>query len=246
VAGDIINRGPRPLACWQLVQQRQQADGWLVLGGNHEEFVVKLAEENHPADDHQFEFYQPVYWTAQKMQTEIPALAALPDQQSLAAPDSSEVRFVHASMRGNRDGIYPETPDDVLRKQIVPPPPVFCVGHTHRPLIRQIDNTLVVNVGAVGLPFDGDACPSYARLTWQSNQWQATIPRIAYDLQLARQDFYDSGYVEEGGPLTRIMLYELMYARSLLYVWTVRYQRPVLEGRLSMTDAVDEYMATVA
>ncbi|NJM39988.1 MAG: metallophosphoesterase, partial [Anaerolineae bacterium] len=40
VAGDIVNRGPRPAECLALVQQRRQTDGWLVVRGNHEDYVV--------------------------------------------------------------------------------------------------------------------------------------------------------------------------------------------------------------
>jgi hypothetical protein len=58
-------------------------------------------------------------------------------------------------MLGNRSGIYPVMSDDELREKIEPASSLFCVGHTHLPLIRRLDHTLVVNAGAVGLPFDG-------------------------------------------------------------------------------------------
>lgn len=250
VAGDIVNRGPRPTKCLHLVQEKAQNDGWLLLGGNHEDFVVKLADElsknGHPANKNQYEFYRPVYWTSEKMMDDIEALRALPFQQSITAPNGDEVRIVHASMRGNRDGIYPETPAKVLRQQIAPPPAVFCVGHTHRPLIRQMDNTLVVNVGSAGLPFDGDTRPSYARLTLSKGKWQAEITRVQYNFQQAELDYFRSGFSKQGGPLTRIMLNELRSARSLLFMWTKHYENLVLSGQISMAEAVHDYLISLA
>ena len=36
VAGDVANRGPRPVECLAFVQERQRSAGWLVVRGNEE------------------------------------------------------------------------------------------------------------------------------------------------------------------------------------------------------------------
>lgn len=251
VAGDIVNRGPRPAQCLHFVQRKAQDKGWLLLGGNHEDFVVKLADElvaqnETPLDKNRYEFYRPVYWTSEKVMEDISTLRTLPFKQSITAPNGDEIRIVHASMRGNRDGIYPETPAHVLRLQIDPPPAVLCVGHTHRPLIRRLDDTLVVNVGSAGLPFDGDTRPSYARISFAKNQWHAEIKRVAYNFQQAELDYFRSGFSKQGGPLTRVMLNELRSARSLLFVWTKRYEKLILSGQISMAEAVHDYLISLA
>ncbi len=251
VAGDIVNRGPRPVECFQTVQEKVAGDRrWLALGGNHEDYVIALAEElldtRHPIPTTRYAAFRPVYWTSEKLLDDVPALAALPFQLSIDAPDGSEVRVVHASMRGNRDGIYPTTSDRTLATQIAPAPPLFCVGHTHRPLIRSIDGTLVVNVGSVGLPFDGDTRASYGRFQWRGNHWEAEIRRVAYDLQQAERDFMQTGFSDEGGPLTQVMLSELRSARSLLYVWSKHYESLVMAGKMTVEQAVDDYLISLA
>ena len=75
--------------------------------------------------------------------------------------------MVHGSMRGTRDCIFPETPDETLREQIAPAPRLFVVGHTHMPLVRTIDETLVVNVDRLVCRSMVDSRVSYAQLTWQ-------------------------------------------------------------------------------
>lgn len=242
VAGDMVNRGPRPLECWELIQSRIDQDHWQVIRGNHEDYVISQASPEVPRDGPGFSINQASYWTMLQMGNQITALQSLPEQISLSGPDAGEIRIVHASMRGNRDGIYPETSDQTLSKQILPPPGLLCVGHTHRPLVRKLDTTTIVNAGSSGLPFDGDTRPSYAQIVWQNHQWQAKIQRVEYDLHLAIQDFIASGYLQEAGPLTRLVFVELTDAISMLYGWFTRYRKAVLQGELSMSASVDAYL----
>ena len=247
VAGDVVNRGPRPLACLRLVQARQRSDGWLTILGNHEEYVIAQGRPDAPRAGPAFEIFQSSYWTYQQLGGDVDSLLAMPFQQSIAIEDGTEARVVHASVRGTRDGIFPDTPDAVLAKQIGRPHvPLFCVGHTHWPLIRQLDGTLVVNVGAVGMPFDGDQRASYGQFTWRAGHWHAQIIRLDYDRNRTEQDFRRTGFLEEGGPLARLMLVELQRARSQLYNWTNAYEGAVLAGELSVEDSVERYLTDQA
>jgi len=245
VAGDVVNRGPRPLECLQLVQEKQHTAGWLVVRGNHEDYVLKQTKPDAPRRGPQFEIHRHSFWTYQQLNGNAPALAVMPLQQRLSAPDGSEVRVTHGSMLGNRDGIYPETADADLRQKIEPAATLFCVGHTHRPLVRFIDETLVVNVGSAGLPFDGDRRPSYAQLEWRRGRWQAKIMRLNYDRQQAERDFFETGFLEDSGPLAFLILNELRTAQSRLYQWTELYQPLVLAGEMTMEESVREFLMAV-
>ena len=44
VGGDIVNRGPRSGECLDVLVERQWADGWRLLRGNHEDFVLDCAD----------------------------------------------------------------------------------------------------------------------------------------------------------------------------------------------------------
>ncbi len=246
VAGDIVNRGPLPLQCLQFVQSKQ-TDGWLTVRGNHEDYVIKYAHPDTPTSGPEFEIFRSAYWTYCRLNGDVSALKAMPFQVNLTAPDGTEIRVVHASMRSNGDGIFIKTTDDKLRQKIQlpnqPAPPLFCTAHTHWPFIRSIDDTLVVNSGAVGLPFDGDHRASYAQIVWQGGQWQAKIIRLDYDRQQTEQDFYESGYLDEGGPLIRLILDEFHIARPHLYNWTQQYHAPTVAGEISLEEAVTNYLA---
>lgn len=243
VAGDVVNRGPRPLECWQFVRTKQQTDDWLLVRGNHEDYVLTHTEPDAPRRGPEFEVHRHSYWTYQQLDGHVSALETMPFQQVLCAPDGSEVLITHASLSGNRDGIYPRTTDEELRRKIQPQPPLLCVGHTHLPLVRRIDGSLVVNVGSAGLPFDGDTRPSYAQLTWRQGQWQIKIVRLDYDFEAAERDFFESDFFEGSGPLARVILNELRTARSRLYFWTYEYQAPVLAGEMTMAESVRAFLA---
>jgi predicted phosphodiesterase len=243
VAGDVINRGPRPVECLEFVLKMQRERGWLLVLGNHEEYVIHHAHPREPIAGAWIQIWGSSRWTYEQLRCDVSALEAMPLQQSWSMPDGSEARIVHASMRGTRSGIFPETPDDVLRKQIAPAPRLFVVGHTHEPLVRTIDDTLVVNVGAVGLPFDRDPRASYAQLTWQDGRWDAEIIRLEYDRAQADRDFDETGFIEEAGPVALLIRDELAQARSNLFEWTRDYEAAVVTGQLTMAESVQRFLA---
>ncbi len=243
VGGDVVNRGPQPRACLDVVLEKQQQAGWLLVRGNHEDYVIVHDRPGAPRSGPLFEVHKTAYWTYGQLGEDVSALEAMPFQQSHTMPDGSEARVVHASMLGTRNGIFPKTTDAELRQKIAPPPRLLCVGHTHWPLIRTIDHTLVVNVGSAGLPFDGDPRVSYAQLTWQAGEWQAEIIRLDYDRVQAERDFFDSGFMADSGPLAPLILDELRTAHPRLYRWTVEYEAMILAENISAEAAVERFLA---
>ncbi len=245
VGGDVINRGPRPVECLDFVLKMQRERGWLLVLGNHEEYVIRHAQQSESRPKPWDEIWGASRWTYEKLNGDVTALTGLPFQQSWSMPDGSEARVVHASMLGTRHGVFVETPQAVLRKQVAPPPKLFVVGHTHKPLVRTVDETLVVNVGSAGLPFDLDPRVGYARLTWQHGNWTAEIVRVDYDRLQADRDFDATGFSAAAGPIARLIRDELAQARSNLFEWTRDYEAAVVAGQLTMTESVDLFFENI-
>ena len=238
VDGDIINRGPLSGNCLDLLVERYQAQRWHLLRGNHEEFVLDCGGPDQPLSGPMFEMKQFAHFALGQVVNHVNLLRLLPDIFEQPGPDGQLLRIVHASMRSNRDGIYPMTPDEEIRRQIAPAPAVFVTGHTHRPLMRQVDNTWVVNIGSVGSPFDEDRRASYGQFTWRQDRWQAEIVRVDYDYQQIEADYVQSGFLEQGGPLAQIMLVELRKGRGLIHHWASRYERAVINGDMTLEESV--------
>ena len=243
VNGDIVNRGPLSRECLEWVLDRQVNAGWEIVRGNHEDYILEcsMAEDSRGPT---FAVSQFAFWAYQQVADYASLIADLPDRFSVFAPDGAEMRVMHGSMRDNRDGVYLETKDDELREQIAPAPRIFVTGHTHRPLVRQIDETTVVNIGSVGASFDGDRRLSYGRFTWtESSGWTSEIVRLPYDFARIEQDYDASGFLAEAGPLAQLMLVELRRAGGLVYRWATRHQEAVLAGEISLEDSVRQVLA---
>lgn len=240
VAGDIVNRGPRPRECWAFVQERMAQAGWLALRGNHEGYVIHMLAHPGPRPGLYDAINDGVRWTLRNL-GDIRTLAALPERISIETP-GGELRVMHASMLHNRDDITLKTTDDELRLKIAPAPAVFCCGHTHRSLIRRVDNTLVVNVGSVGASFDGDMRAAYGQLSYTMGRWHAEIIRVPYDYERTARDFELSGYMREAGICAPIVYKEFQTSRPYLGSWYRRYNDLVLAGQISAAESVRQFL----
>jgi predicted phosphodiesterase len=221
------------------VLHKQEDAGWRLLRGNHEDYVLRCGLPGVPTSGPLYEINQFAYFAHEQLNGEIEKIKEMPERYTWIAPDGGEFRVVHASMEDNRDGIYKELPDEDLRAKIEPAPAVFVTGHTHQPLIRDIDQTLVVNTGSVGSPFDLDWRPSYGRFSWDADTaWQAEIRRVPYDRQLIERDYTRSGFLVDGGPLAQIMLVELRRSRGLIYHWATQYEQKVINEEISLEESV--------
>lgn len=242
VNGDLINRGPYSLGGLRLVQQF--FPDFTGLKGNHESYVLASAEKPHEPGEPAYEMRRFTHWTAEQMAAELDAIAAWGDSLDLTGPDGGTVHITHGSRLGNRDGISPSTDDETLAEKIGEPPQLFIGSHTHRPLVKHFNGTLVVNTGSVGTPLDDDPRAAYGRFTHHNGEWQAEITRLEFDRQRADRDFYDSGLMDQGGPIARLILEELRQSRMIVGPWMRRFHSAVLEGEIGLEQAVEEHLKT--
>ena len=234
VNGDVVNRGTQPTECLQLLLAKE----WQITEGNHEGYVNGLYQTEATETPIESALNQHCRWHIQQLGDAVQAVQGLPTIISLHDPLGGEIRVTHGSMLGNRAGIYPyHTNNDIIHR-MGEPPKVFCVGHTHRPFIRQVNGTTVINSGAVGLPFDGDWHACYTQLHWHNGEWQAELVRLPYDRPAAERTFYETGFLAEGGEMVRLFLRELQISRPLVFSWTNRYLQAVKDGEISIADSI--------
>lgn len=246
VAGDAINRGPEPRPCLESLLELRRNAGWLFIKGNHEDYVLLARDRHESFAPWEREVFQHTRWTLGAISDLLPAIEEWPDQLSIAGPDGTEVRFVHASMRGNRRGLYADMEEPLLLELSSPASAVLVAGHTHIPFVKRIKDTLIVNAGAAGLPFDGNPDGSFAILEWSAGGWRAEIVRVPYDRAAAERALVESAYFEEGGPMTRLILDELRTARPRIGLWHRRYEARVAAGELTVAESVDRLREEMA
>ena len=245
VAGDIVNRGPRSPECYDLVCARRASDGWIVIRGNHEEYIMERSSPNASRLPEAYDVYAAVDWCRRSLGFRTAALSTMPTEASLPTV-AGEVFMTHGTLSGSRDGIYPHTTEEELRNKVRTGSAVFAVGHTHRPLIRSCGDCLVGNAGSIGMPFDGDPRAAYARLELTgSTEWQARIVRLDYDRAAAERDFALSGFLDECGPIGRMILNEFRSARGRLAAWTRDFQTRILARELTVAAAARTFLAGI-
>lgn len=243
VAGDVVNRGPFSEECVVEILERRDRLGWKILKGNHEDFVLEKRGAHSQSPPWEEEVCRHSAWTCSRLNGYLDDIAAWPDHADLEPVRGTLIRVVHASRIDNRTGIYSRLSDRELLERIDREPDIFCAGHTHVPFIRRLESSIVVNAGAVGLPFDADPRAGYALLFFDGNSWNAEIVRIPYAREPVIQAFHDTGYLEEGGPMVRLILDELRHTRPNLRLWHKHFEDQVASGKISVEQSVDEFLS---
>jgi predicted phosphodiesterase len=213
--GDLVGRGPEGGA----VVRRVRALGLRGVRGNHEDLLLDLrCGRVDPAWLVSPDWVCSRWMAAELAADEAAWIERLPDDLVTAAAHGLPgLRIVHGSPRGNRDGIGAWTSEESLREitDLVSEPLLVC-AHTHRPMDRELDGTRVVNVGSVGLPFNGDPRAHYAIFEWQGGAWQVEPIRVPYERERTRARYRETGFLAAGGVVAQLLAVELETARSHL------------------------------
>ena len=112
-------------------------------------------------------------------------LAALPLQHHYVAPNGVRILAVHASPgEDDGEGIHPASSNDDVASLVGGfDADLLFVGHTHEALVRQVGETLVVNLGCVSNPRGADARASYVVMDIGETEVSITHHRVAYDYE---------------------------------------------------------------
>ena len=197
--GDIIGYGPNPRECIDRVMSCQ-----MCLLGNHDQGALFDPEGFNPGAE------RAIFWTREQLEKGDPAgnekrwefLGELPRQQR-----DGDFLYVHGSARNPlNEYVFPE---DIYNQRkmerIFALVPMYCFqGHTHVPGVfteslkffrpEDLDfkydlaaEKVLVNVGSVGQPRNGDWRSSYVILDGKQVQFQ----RVEYEIDTTVKKIYD-------------------------------------------------------
>lgn len=240
VNGDLINRGPCSLDVLLLLQRELPAAR--LLRGNHENWVLWSAEQGPQPESPTFEIDRFAHWAVKQLGGALAQVASWDDHLDLLDLEGGSLHITHGSRLGDRKGIPPECEGEELREKLGDPRDLFVASHTHRAFSRRVDGNIVINTGSVGQPFDNDVRASYARLQFLGGRWQASIERVPYDRERAIADFDRSGFLDEGGALTRLIFREFFEARMHVGPWRRQYLEAVKAGEIGVVESVERYL----
>jgi len=205
VLGDIINCAPDSKACWDLIQSLN----YPVLRGNHERYIFDLNSADAPELWHS-ERFAPVQWTHKQFtEAEQQQMADLP--ASLKIPELEDIFFVHSTARSDSENMHQSIPRAEAAEMFAGTTESLIVrGHNHRFFDYRFGQQQVICIGSTGLPLTGNTLAQYTIFEQQaSGGWQHTFKSVAYDVEATIQRFYDSGFLDEAWPMSRLLLREV-------------------------------------
>lgn len=173
--GDTVNYGPQPQKCLEVVR----AVSGRIIRGNHDNAVglgvdCGCSVKYRPLADACKEFTMAVLGKEDKK-----FLVSLPLVDKFEI-EGQKFLLSHGSPGGDMyKYIEPSVSDNILLKELEGVDADFAfLGHTHRPMIRKLKGTTIVNPGSVGQPRDGSPLASYA--LWKDGKVE--IKRVEYDV----------------------------------------------------------------
>ncbi|MFA6086339.1 metallophosphoesterase [Mucilaginibacter sp.] len=187
--GDLIGYNIWPNEVIAEIRRR----GIATLAGNHDQKTKGYAYELVSAENRQY------------LNT-LPAHIKLEFQLN---NDHLNIVLAHGSTRSINEYVLEDTDEAyVLDMMNEAKADILCVGHSHKPYYRIINNNgsfkHVINIGSVGKPKDGNAAGCYVLLTINENSSvndkegiQVDFIRIPYDVEWAAKAVEDSPLPDE-------------------------------------------------
>ncbi len=211
VAGDLINWGPFSAA----VVERALAEGWAIIRGNNEFYLLDYDTPRAPASWSDPTQYTMLPWLRRQLAGPLHArIAAWPDTPRICPPDAPPLRILHGTARSNSEGIVPAVSEAELTLLLAGVVEETVVAaHTHLPLDRQIGRWHVLNPGSVGVPLRGALVGSYLLLDGDHTGWHGTLRHVLLDNRALFAAFTATGFSAECGVIGALVIDEFRTAR---------------------------------
>lgn len=198
MAGDFAFGGPFPAECIDRIRRR----GYRAVRGNTDEFLVEVATDGarpaqgyEEAQGHHGVQLEIDRWVAARLSPEqVDYLAGLPLQVTIPHETAGPLAIVHATPWSAHPPIDPAGPAETVERMLdAAGTRAVAYGHIHIQHERRIDDGLLVAVGSVSMPFDGDPRSAFAVFTAGDDGWTVDLRRVAYDVEKAVAELEASG-----------------------------------------------------
>lgn len=191
VLGDLCYRGPEPKRALELVRSLRTD----VIKGNADEWVIRGVEKGEVPDQALEMMNKEREWIRKQLDEEsINYLQNLPQELELDL-EGVKIHAFHATPTSLFEVVQPDEKDEtIVSKMMGKEADVYVYAHIHKPYVRYLNGKCIVNIGSVGLPFDGMRKASYMILELDEGGFQASIVRVGYEVERVVKQFRESDY----------------------------------------------------
>jgi len=187
IGGDVA---PGPLQSETVERLRGLGERARFVMGNGDREVIAAFDAGASREEADDDVARVTAWSARALdRAQRDFLAGFEPVVSLEADDLGRVLFCHGSPRSDTEIITALTPPERLEPMLagVAEEVVVC-GHTHHQFVLDAGGRRVVNAGAVGMPYEGEAAAFWLLLGPDID-----LRRTAYDVEAALDAMRASG-----------------------------------------------------
>jgi putative phosphoesterase len=172
--GDLVDYGPDPFPCVRWAMDHANYS----IRGNHDHGVAQgIPVAGEVGFRYLTRISRPSMWEALGPE-ERRYLLQLPVTQRVTLGGKSFL-MVHATPRDPLDEYLLKDHETWSRRLQNVQADIVCVGHSHMQFNLQVDGTVVLNPGSVGLPRDGDPRAAYAII----DENRIELKRVSYPVE---------------------------------------------------------------
>ncbi|MFP7297129.1 metallophosphoesterase family protein [Neobacillus niacini] len=192
VLGDISYRGPEPKRSLDIVRSLHTE----VIKGNADEWVVRGVRKGEVPDKALELMNTERQWIVEQLEpSDIDYLNSLPAQLNVTIKDV-QISAFHATPENLFDIVLPNADDSHIENRLMKAhdAQVYVYAHIHKPYIRFLSGKVIMNIGSVGLPFDGLAKASYGLVEIEDGHLKTSIRRVSYEIERAAALYHEVNY----------------------------------------------------
>jgi predicted phosphodiesterase len=196
--GDVAASGPLPR---EVVERLRRLGGPVVLG-NTDAWLLNPSRRADADEDWRRIEAIDAWCAAQLGPADLDYLRTFAPLITAPLSDEASLLCFHGSARSYDEVILATTPDDELDAMLAGyRARVMAGGHTHVQMLRRHRETLLVNPGSVGLPFEqaGDGrvhnppWAEYALVDWSGGEVSVALRRVPIDARAVVEAILRSG-----------------------------------------------------
>jgi len=149
--GDVATSGPQP----HQTIERLRGHQCLVVSGNMDVWLLNPVPLEGQADYYRF-IEEINHWCSEQLTgNDFRYLESFQDLHEICLFGDEKLLCYHGSPQSNTDFFNVSTPDDELARMIGGHRAlVMAGGHTHVQMLRRYENSILINPGSVGLPYE--------------------------------------------------------------------------------------------
>ena len=192
--GDVAATGPQPVDAIDAVAQL----GCDVVMGNTDAWLLEPTEESIEDDDTR-RIVEIDLWAREQLSAE--HFTILARYQPRVELDG--LLCYHGSPRSNTEALLPTTSDAELARMLAGyERPVMAGAHTHTAMLRRFRQSIVINPGSVGMPFEQAADETFRNPPWAEyaivDGGQVEFHRVPVDVGAVTEAALASGMPNAG------------------------------------------------